>query len=483
MHTLGGAHYIGGSWVQEAPHGLTSSINPATGEHLGSAPNGSRDLGVLAIQSARKAFETGTWSCDPKMRYDVLMQFADALEEQASDIAHLLSQETGKILAQARHEVAAGYNEARYYAGLARNIFGRTFESAPGKMSLITREPSGVVSVIVPWNAPVTLLVRSVAPALAAGCTVVIKPAVQSVLTHSAVMACFDKVSALPEGVVNSVNEHKTELGELFSTHPDIDVVSFTGSSRTGKLIMSNAANSIKQVCLELGGKAPAIIFEDADLDNAILEIRRASLALNGQMCTALSRVLVHENVYSDVQDRLVQAFQNVKIGNPLAEGVELGPLIDRENLSRIQGLIDRASDEVETLLKGGVQSGELEKGFYISPSIFKVSDVNSWIVQEEHFGPIITLEQFSNEQEAITKANATRFGLAASVYTQDFKTATQMSRKLRFGTIWLNSHNRLFAEAETGGYRQSGIGRLHGIEALDNFLETKHFYYENNRA
>ena len=479
MNKYNGAHYIGGKWISDAPNGLINSINPSSGECLGTSPSGSVELGVLAINHARDAFEGGVWSCSPKLRSDVLLQFADVLEERADEIALLLSQETGKILPQARHEVAAGYSEARYYAGLARNIFGRTFESAPGKMSLMSREPAGVVSVIVPWNAPVTLLVRSVAPALAAGCTVVIKPAPQSLLTHSSVMACFEKIPSLPAGVVNSVNENKTELGELFSTHPEIDVVSFTGSSDTGKIIMSNAANSVKQVCLELGGKAPAIIFDDADLDNAIVEIRRASMALNGQMCTALSRVLVSDNVYDQVQKQLVQALVSVKIGDPLSEGVELGPLIDRGNQLRIQNIVDRASTEANVILKGTIQTGQLEKGCYVSPSIFSVSNVDSWLVQEEHFGPIITIERFSNEQEALSKANATCYGLAASVYTKDFNTAMRMSRKLKFGTVWLNSHNRLFAEVETGGYRQSGIGRLHGVDALDNFLETKHLYYE----
>jgi acyl-CoA reductase-like NAD-dependent aldehyde dehydrogenase len=292
-------------------------------------------------------------------------------------------------------------------------------------------------------------------------------------------MACFEKITSLPAGVVNSVNENKTELGELFSTHPEIDVVSFTGSSETGKIIMSNAASSVKQVCLELGGKAPAIIFDDADLENAIAEIRRASMALNGQMCTALSRVLVSDSVYEQVQQQLVEALVSVKIGDPLSEGVELGPLIDRENQQRIQNIVDRACTEGNVILKGTIQTEQLEKGCYVSPSIFGVSNVDSWLVQEEHFGPIITIERFANEQEALSKANATRYGLAASVYTKDFNTAMRMSRKLKFGTVWLNSHNRLFAEVETGGYRQSGIGRLHGVEALDSFLETKHFHYE----
>lgn len=346
-------------------------------------------------------------------------------------------------------------------------------------MSLITREPAGVVSVIVPWNAPVTLLVRSVAPALASGCAVVIKPAPQTPLTNAAVMACFDAVKRLPRGIVNSVNEFGTEVGEALSTHPEIDVVSFTGSTKTGKAIMANAAKTIKHVSLELGGKAPAIVFDDADLDKAAAEIRRSAITLNGQMCTAITRVLVQGAAYDGMVARMKAAFESVKIGNPLQQGVELGPLVDQLNQQRILSILDRAADECGVVLKGGAPGGDLARGAFVTPSIFSADDVTSWVVQAELFGPIISIERFSDENEAIAKANATRFGLASSVFTRDLGRAMRMGRKLKFGTVWLNSHNRLMAEVETGGYRESGIGRLHGIEAMNDFLETKHIYYE----
>jgi betaine-aldehyde dehydrogenase len=481
MPVSNGHHYINGMWVGDAPNGYVDSVNPATGKTVGSAPNGSRGLAEQAIIAAREAFEETSWASDPRLRAKVLLDFADRLEMKQEEIAQLMAQENGKVLGQAMHEVAAGFGEARYYAGVARNVFGRTFESGPGKMSLLTREPSGVVSVIVPWNAPVTLLVRSVAPALAAGCTVVIKPATQTPLTNAAVISCFDAVEALPKGVVNSVNEFGIKVGEVLSTHPQIDVISFTGSTKTGKTIMANAADTIKHVSLELGGKAPAVVFDDADLVKAMAEIRRSSITLNGQMCTVIARVLVHDAVYDEMTTRMKAAFESVRIGNPMDQDVELGPLVDKPTQQRILQIIDRASIECEVILKGGPPGGALAAGAYVTPSIFATDDVTSWMVQDELFGPIISIERFSDEAEALAKANATRFGLAASVYTNDLNRAMRMGRKLKFGTVWLNCHNRLLAEAETGGYRESGIGRLHGIEAINDFLETKHIYYEAN--
>ncbi len=474
-----GQHYIGGTWVPDAPNGLADSLNPSDGTVLGQSPLGSADLAAQAVAAARDAFERSSWAQDPRLRAKALLDFADVLEDRQEAIATLMAQENGKVLAQARHEVAAGFGEARYYAGVARNVFGRTFESGPGKMSLMTREAAGVVSVIVPWNAPVTLLVRSVAPALAAGCTVVIKPAPQTPLTNAAVMACFAAVDCLPKGVVNSVNDYGVEVGTHLSTAPDIDVVSFTGSSRTGKIIMANAAATTKHVSLELGGKAPAVVFDDADLDGAVPEITRGALALNGQMCTCIARVLVQDSAYDAVKSRLLAAFKAAKVGAATAKGTVLGPVIDRANQARLLDIVARAGDEANLILRGKAGAADLAAGSFVTPSVFEIDDVTHDLVQQELFGPIVSLERFTDETEAIAKANATRFGLAASVYTRDLNRGMRLARKIRSGTVWLNCHNRLLAEVETGGFGESGIGRLHGIEAMNDFLETKHIYYE----
>ena len=474
-----GHHYIAGTWIAEAPNGVIEVENPSNGTIIGTAPRGSAALADQAVMAARNAFDQTGWSADPRMRATALMEFADQLESRADEIATLMARENGKVLAQARHEVAAGYGEARYYAGIARNVFGRTFESGVGKLSLMTREASGVVSVIVPWNAPVTLLVRSVAPALAAGCSVVIKPAPQTPLTNAAVMACFHEAASFPAGIINSVNEHGTEVGTVLSSHPEIDVISFTGSSRTGKIIMANAADTIKHVSLELGGKAPALVFDDADLDKSVAEIRRGVLALNGQMCTCISRIVVQDSIYDDMRDRLTAAFTSVETGDACANGTELGPIIDHANQQRLVGIIERAAKETNMVVHGGIGEGDLANGFFITPSMFEIEDVTHDLVQDELFGPIVSLERFSDEADALARANATRFGLAASVYTTDLNRSMRMGRKLKFGTVWMNCHNRLLAEVETGGYRESGIGRLHGIEAMNDFLETKHIYLE----
>ncbi|MCY3880017.1 MAG: aldehyde dehydrogenase family protein [Rhodobacteraceae bacterium] len=480
MSDLKGRHYIAGEWVDAAADGWLHSNNPANGCRVGTSPKGSETLAEAAVEAARHAFEKSSWAMEPRLRAGVLLEVAARLEARQSDIARLLVQENGKIIGQAMHEVAAAVSETRYYAGLARNIFGRTFESGSDRMSLLTREPAGVVAVIVPWNAPVTLLVRSLAPALAAGCCVVVKPAAQTALTNAAVIGCFDGIEGLPDGCVNSVNESGTKVGRTLVSHTDVDVVSFTGSSRTGKIIMASAAETIKHVSLELGGKAPALVFADADLELAIAEIRRSAIALNGQMCTSVSRVLVDRAVSDRLERQLPDAFDSVKVGDPLHPGTELGPLIDMASRNRILGIIGRAGEEAELLLRGRAPGGVLESGSFVTPTLFRTDDPESWLVQTELFGPVVALEVFEGEEEAIAKANATRFGLVASVFTRDLNRAMRVARRLKFGTVWLNSHNRLMAEAETGGYRESGIGRLHGVEAMNDFLETKHIYVES---
>ena len=472
-------HYIGGGWHARDGGHWTASIDPATSLVLGRASQGSGSLADDAARAARIAFEESNWRSAPRLRADILLEFAARLESRKESLAELLVRENGKIKAQALHEISAGVSEARYYAGLARNVFGRTTETAPGNYSFLTREAAGVVAVIVPWNAPVTLLVRSVAPALAAGCTVVVKPAPQTPLVNAEVIRCFGEIRTLPAGVVNSVNERGIEVSNALVTHPDIDVISFTGSSKTGKIVMEKAAAAVKRVSLELGGKSPAIVFDDADAESAVAEIRRAAIVLTGQMCTAVSRVLVQESMSGSFGQMLKSAFESVKVGNGLAEGVEMGPLIDKPSQERVLGLIESASDEAALVLRGSAPGGELSAGAFVTPTIFQIDDVAHPLVQAELFGPIISLEAFSDEADAVRKANATRYGLAASVYTRDIGRALRLSRKLKFGTVWINSHNRLFAEAETGGYRESGIGRLHGVEGLNDFLETKHIYVE----
>jgi len=471
-------HFINGAWLDgSAP--LRDSVNPADGSVLGQFHPGSAALLDQAASNARATFFASNWGAAPRQRAAALFEFADRLEAIKAELIDLIIAENGKVRAEATGEVMGAISETRYYAGLARAILGRTQETMPGNFSIMHREPAGVVGIIVPWNAPVTLLIRSLTPALAAGCTCVIKPADQTPLIHARVMECLAACPSLPAGVVNSVNENGSQVGQAMVASPDIDVISFTGSSRTGKLIMAGAAPTLKRVSLELGGKAPSVIFADADLDLAVRELTHSALAMAGQICVAATRFLVHTSVQKAFEAKIIAAFKAVKTGPGADPTSQMGSLIDMPNQARLIGILDRAADEGEMILRGQ----PLAKGAFLTPSLFRIDDVKSDLVQDELFGPMASIETFADEAEAVAKANATVYGLAASVFTTDLNRAMRISRAIRAGTVWLNSHLRLFAEGETGGYGQSGLGRLHGVEGLNDFLETKHVYLEAGRV
>lgn len=467
-------HYINGEWIS-GEEVLSQSTNPADGSVVGHYHPGSAALVTQAANVARATFFNTPWAASPRLRAAALFEFADRLEAARDEIVELIIAENGKLRAEAIGETMGAISEARYYGGLARTVLGRTLETAPGNFSLMHREPAGVAGIIVPWNAPVTLLVRSLAPALAAGCTCVIKPADQTPLVHARVMACLADCPSLGPGVVNSINENGSEVGQAMVASPDIDVISFTGSSKTGKLIMAGAAPTLKRVSLELGGKAPSVIFSDADLDLAVHELTHGALVMAGQICVAAARFLVHKSIQKEFEERIIAAFKSVKVGRGGDPASQMGSLIDVANQKRLMNLIEQAGDEGEILLKGE----PLASGAFLTPTLFRIDDIHSELVQEELFGPIVSVETFESEMEAIMKANATVYGLAASVFTKDLNCAMRVSRAIRSGTVWLNSHTRLFAEGETGGFGQSGLGRLHGVEGLNDFLETKHVYLE----
>lgn len=472
------SNLIDGAWVPSVCGAVGQSFNPADGAVLGRfAASGTEDADV-AIGAARAAFETTEWSQSPRLRQLVMLRWADRVEAQLGALARLLTLENGKTLDQSRAELAGAISEIRYYAGLTRYIPGHVFEVEPGVFSTLLKEPAGVVGIIVPWNAPAVLLIRSLTPALAAGCTVVIKPAYQTALISAALIRELHGVEGLLPGVVNLVTEEGHEVATRLVESFDVDVISFTGSNETGQRIIVAAAPSMKKLSLELGGKSSCLVFDDVDVEQVAPALAVAATIISGQQCTAARRILVHESKYDVMKVALRNALANIRVGNGLDTGIQMGPLIDVTAREHVEARIEEAvqcADEV--VFRGGRPSKDLAGGSYLLPTLVAHEDSSAFFVQEEIFGPLIVLERFSDEQEAVTRANHSNFGLSASVWTQDGPRFMRVARALRNGTVWLNDHNKLFAEAETGGYRRSGLGRLHGYDALIDFMEIKHIY------
>jgi betaine-aldehyde dehydrogenase len=472
--------WIDGQWIGAGPESPLAGacFDPATGEQVGSFSDAQETEVAAAIAGARRTFDNSAWSHSPRLRAQVLLDFADRLQARRGEIEAWLTRTNGKLLRESAGELTAAISELRYYAGLARNLFGRIIEIEPGCFSNLAREPLGVAGIIVPWNAPITLLIRSLAPALAAGCVAVVKAAPQTSAVTALVFECLADVPGMPPGVVNLFSESGSTGAEELIKSSAVDVISFTGSNAVGKRILAGAAGTMKRLSLELGGKSPSIIFQDADREKAVKTVTAAATVMAGQMCTAAARVLVHESIADQVRTELSAAFRNVRVGAGNDPSSEMGPLIDRHHRDRVANIIARAADEGIMHVRGTAEPAN-PGGAFLSPTLVEVKDLSSSLIQEEVFGPFLVFETFADDQEAVYRANATRYGLAASVWTSDRNRAERVSRQLATGTVWINSYNRLFAEAETGGYRESGIGRLHGLEGLNDFLQTKHIYYE----
>ena len=469
LHTIGGAPSDSGS--------RSASIDPATGEVVGHFPSGGRFEAESAIAAARAAFDRSSWPQSPRERQLALLRWADMLDRDIPALAELLTRTNGKPLDQSRGEMAGAISEIRYYAGLARHNPGHAMEVAPGEVSVMMREPAGVAGLIIPWNAPAVLLIRALAPALAVGCTTVTKPAPQTALFTARLMAPLISDPAVPAGVVNLVFETGHEVAETLVTSPDVDVISFTGSTTVGQRIMAAAAPTMKKLSLELGGKSACLVMADSDVANVAPKLAIAATIISGQQCTAARRVLVHESRYEEMKRALGTALAAVQIGNGLKSGIQMGPLIEKVARDKVWQEIERTFDLAdEVVLRGGPIAGP-DGSAFMSPSLVAHADDAAFFCQDEIFGPLLVLESFADEAHAVAKANNSVYGLSASVWTRQVDTAWRLARALRNGTVWINDHNKLFAEAETGGYRRSGLGRLHGYDALLDFCELKHVY------
>jgi acyl-CoA reductase-like NAD-dependent aldehyde dehydrogenase len=475
------SHYIDGQWL-DAVSGSGSrgeSINPATSEPLALFADGGVEEAKAALHAADRAFRTTDWRRSPRLRADILLDFATRLEARKEELADWVVTLNGKLRREAMGEIMGGISELRYYAGLARNLYGRILEVEPHCYASLDREAAGIAVIIVPWNAPVTLLIRSLAPALAAGCTTVIKPAHQTALINNMVLETLVCDERLPAGVINSVIESGHAVSSHLCGSKLTDIISYTGSAATGKRIAQTASGTLARLSLELGGKAPAVVFEDCDEDKTIAGIVGGGLIMAGQQCTAIARVLVEAPYFDRFAARLKEALSKVRVGPGNDPSSQMACLIDMRSRDRIAGLVDEAAGKYTMHLRGHIGEGALARGAFITPSLVEVEDLDSRFIQEELFGPLLVIERFGDEAEAVTRSNATMYGLAASVWSRDASKTRRIASQLRSGTVWANTHNKLFPEAETGGHHDSGYGRLHGQEGLNDFMATKHFYFE----
>ncbi|CAL9324703.1 aldehyde dehydrogenase family protein [Streptomyces sp. SudanB66_2053] len=463
-------HYIDGQWRDSKKR--SESVNPATGEVLGTFADGGAEEATAAIDAARRAFDTTDWSRDRHLRAKALLTMADRLEARREEFITLLARENGKILGEAAFEIDLTIPKLRYYAALAVADHGGGAEVMPGMYSMTLREAAGVAGVIAPWNSPVVLAVRSFAPALAAGCTVAMKLPGQTALVNGALSELVAQTESLPAGVVNVFTESGNDGAPLLVSSPDVDVLSYTGSTHVGRKIMEEAAPTLKPLSLELGGKTPMLVFDDADLDAVVPVLTKAVTTFTGQFCMTGSRILAQRGIANELRERMIASLRSVKVGPGDDPASEMGAMIDASNAKRVEGVVADAGAYAQVLLRGA------RDGAFIHPSLIEVSDLNTPIVQNEVFGPVATFEVFDTEEEAIQRANATEYGLAASLWTRDVDRPLRVGREIKAGTVWTNTWAVIHDMFEEGGYKQSGVGRLNGIRGLEEFQETKHFVH-----
>ena len=467
-------HWIDGQWRDSADH--RDSIDPASGEKIGIYALGKEDEAAAAVAAAARAFRDTDWKTNRELRVRVLNEMAERFEARSAELAQAVSAETGKILPEAMFEVAFAAPGLRYGATLVSADYGRAAEWQAGRISLLLREAVGVAGISAPWNAPVALLIRSLAPALAAGCTVVVKMPGETAQMNALVSEVMSEAKSLPPGVINMITGGREVLGYLVAS-PDVPTISFTGSTSTGRAISEAGAARLKRFNLELGGKTPLIVFDDADLDAALPKIEKALTVFAGQFCMTGSRLLVQDGIAHKIRERLGRRLAKVKVGPACDPESEMGPLIDRANVERVNRMVEEAiAAGAKVIVRGGpIIDGPLAKGAFYRPTLLEVADARMAIVQQEVFGPVQTMQVFGSEAEAIALANDSEYGLAASIWSRDVDRPLRIAREMQAGTVWINDWVVMRDEFEEGGYKQSGRGRLRGLAALDDFVEYKH--------
>jgi len=467
--------WVNGKWVESSSKKFIDVVDPASGEVVSSISDASQQDLDACVDSARAAFEGGEWSnLKPAERSRLIHKFADAIEENLEELAYLETVDNGKpFMLSQTVDVPAAVGALRYYAGWADKIHGDTHNiSMPGEYHAFTlKEPVGVVGLIVPWNFPLVMAAMKLGPALAAGCTCVLKPAEDTSLTALRIAELATQ-AGLPDGVVNVITGYGRTVGAGIASHSDIDKVAFTGSTETGKAIANAASGNLKKVTLELGGKAPNIILPDANLEKAIPGSAMGIFFNSGQVCTAASRLYVQESVYDEVVNGIVEFSKNLGVGGGFEEGVMLGPIISERQMNRVLSYIEKGRKEGGEVLVGGKRIGD--KGFFIEPTVISNTDNSMTVVREEIFGPVLVVQKFSDVDEVVKLANDSDYGLSAVIWTQKLVEGHRLAKRIKAGNVGINTAASADWDLPIGGMKQSGWGRENGEEGLMNYLQTK---------
>ena len=469
--------FIDGKWVEAVSGKTFETINPSTGQVLGSVAEGDAEDVNRAVEAARRAF-TGPWSkFKPFDRQNLLLTLADLVEQHFEELAALDTLDMGAPISRTRGNRLRVLGMLRYYAGQATAIHGETIEnSLPGEyVSFTLKEPVGVVGAIIPWNGPLTATVWKIGPALATGCTVVLKPAEEAPLT-SLRLAELCQEAGVPPGVINVVTGYGETAGAALSGHPDVDKVAFTGSHLTGQKIIQASAGNLKRVSLELGGKSPDIVFADADLDAAVPGAGMAVFANSGQICSAGTRLFVERKIYDEFTSRVADYSKTLRVGDSSNPDTQVGPLVSVEQLDRVTGYLAIGRQEGARPLSGGerLMDGDMAKGYFVPPTVFADVKDDMRIAQEEIFGPVISAIPFDDIEDVTERANRTSFGLGSGVWTRDVGKAHKLARSIQAGSVWINCYQAMDPAVPFGGYKMSGYGRESGKQHVEEYLNVK---------